>query len=341
MDTEELFNETAYYPPEGKQSFALMTSKSKNFKVKNSAHESLPCENYLKATTELWSSSETCFPTEFQKMQMEYFDQLATDPLAETSYNFYRNLSFVGSIIDDSPQYFGPNGEYTKLVQKRTRDLRRFWNLDRDIQVHGQHNETLNDREKLADILLYFVEDIENREQIYPYVDDLLLRNQMSPYLPESPLFSIDGFSTFGGVIVVGDGLVNILGEAGIDPEVAWSGILAHEWAHQVQMELHKNNSVAFPEPEADFLAAYYLTHKRGATYNWKKTEEFLDLFFQLGACSDQNHGDPQMRMLAAYSGYELAMETQKKGHILNPETLNIIFREQFGNEPFGEMINS
>ncbi len=337
LELDQIEAETAIKDYERKSLFTLKTAVSEKISGHNKAEQNLPCESYLKITSDPSDGTETCSPTEFQKLQMTYHAQLASDPLAEASYNFYRNLNFVGAIIDESKHYFGADGGFTRLVEKRTRDLRRFWSLDHEIRVHGQHNETLNDREKLAEILLYFVEDIEVRDQIYPYADDLLLRNQLSPFLPDSPLFSSDGFSTFGGVIVIGDGLVEMLTEAGIDPEVAWSGVLAHEWAHQVQLNLHEDHNIAFPEPEADFLAAYYLTHKRGATYNWKSTEEFLELFYQLGNCGDTYHGDPQMRMNTAYSGYQLATQEQKKGHILSPEDLHVEFMEQMKNHTSGE----
>ena len=82
-------------------------------------------------------------------------------------------------------------------------------------------------------------------------------------------------------------------------------------------------------------MAAYYMTHKRGATYNWKRVEQFFTLFFQIGDCgfdSDGHHGTPLQRMAAAQLGYETANQTQKQGHIMSPQELHEIFVASLSN---------
>lgn len=269
-----------------------------------------------------------CLPTAMLDVVLEHLSPIARDELARENLSFYQYINYIAAITDTSPQYFGARGEYTRHVQKVQRDLERFWGMQDRVRVIGQHNETLNDREKLADVLYYHLfQDLENREDVYPEVDEMLYKNSLSPNLPESPLFSGDGFSHKNGTIVVGDGLIQMISETGIEPTVSWTGILAHEWAHQIQNNDYLTKNIEFSavppfrELEADFFAGYYLTHKRGATYNWKKTEQFLELFFNLGDCSIENrthHGTPQQRMEAARLGYELAMGYQKKGHILS-----------------------
>jgi hypothetical protein len=171
-------------------------------------------------------------------------------------------------------------------------------------------------------------------------VEEILQKNSESPLLPESPFFAADVFSSFNNMIVLGDGLIEMFSETGISEEIAWTGILSHEWAHQIQMDhffsWYPFGSFDSPaeqtrhiELEADFFSAYYLTHKRGATYNWKKAEEFFELYFQAGDCSfefELHHGTPLQRMQAAKEGYELALSAQKKGHILTPEELHEYF---------------
>ena len=82
-------------------------------------------------------------------------------------------------------------------------------------------------------------------------------------------------------------------------------------------------------ELEADFLTGYYLTHKRGATYNWKRVEDVLEGFFNIGDCqftSDGHHGTPLQRMEAARQGYELAANTKKKGKIMTQTEVHQAF---------------
>ena len=79
----------------------------------------------------------------------------------------------------------------------------------------------------------------------------------------------------------------------------------------------------------ADAFAAYYLTHKRGATMNRKRVEQFLEVFFQLGDCQFTNaghHGTPLQRMRAARFGFAVADQAQKQGHILTANQFHALF---------------
>lgn len=281
-----------------------------------------------------------CGATEFSRIQFEHFTELAADQLATENFNFYTSLNYYAVLFGIGTDTFGEDGEYTQLVRKIERDLERFWNMQDEISVRGQHTSTLNDPEMLTEILWYLIADLESKEQLKPEVERLLQLNLESPLLPESPFFAADVFSRFDNMIVLGDGLIEMFSETGISDEVTWTGILAHEWVHQIQFDhffyWYPFGSFESPaeqtrqmELEADFFAAYYLTHKRGATYNWKKAEEFFELFFQAGDCSFEfqlHHGTPQQRMLAAKEGYEFARSAQKKGHILTQEEVHQYF---------------
>lgn len=281
----------------------------------------------------------SCIPTDLTPIVITYLDQLMSDPIAGGLYGNYIKLNRTLTLRDTSEQYFGKNGEYTRLVQKRIRELERFWAMKGELMVKGQHTETLNDRDKLAEYFYSISYDDRHWEDAYLMADDYIENNKLSPYLPESPLLAGEGFTDYNNIIVLGDGLVQILSETGIDPEIIWTGILAHEWAHQIQINNARPWYGSAPpfldvpviklELEADFFAAYFLTHKRGATYNWKRTEQFLDLFFQSEDCAVDNpghHGTPAQRMTASRLGYELADSARKKGQILTPEEVHNAF---------------
>lgn len=299
-----------------------------------------------------------CGYTEFTVVQDEYLGLLANDLFAlfvdpvtvNDVFNTYLTLSQYSALIDSSEPYFGEKGEYTKFMARRTRELERFWNMPGLVVVKGQHSEALNNREKLADVYELIGTNISTREEAYAAADFILLVNSLSTQIPESPFFSVDGFTLshpfFGEQIVIGDGLVAMIAETGISTEIVYTGILAHEWAHQVQF---KNYDSWYPngaaedaaadtrhtELEADFFASYYMTHKKGATYNWKRVEEFLNLYFQIGDCGFDNpshHGTPSQRLNAAYLGYQVAQAEQKKGQQLSDEELHVIFMTEVDN---------
>ncbi len=289
-----------------------------------------------------------CSPTQFVTVQNKYLNPLVNDlysifgpaEYADIFY-LYSDLNLYSAYFDTSEQYFGEKGEYTNFVAKRKRELEKFWNMPNQIQINGQHTATLNDREKLADVYELVGVNVNSREEAYAIADEILYFNTLSPNLPENPFFALDGFATtYRNLIVIGDGIVSMLSETGIEQDIVWTGILAHEWAHQIQFKnfasWYPNGAAADPaeatrytELEADFLAAYYMTHKRGATYNKKRVEQFFTLFFQIGDCGFTNsghHGTPIQRMAAARLGFELADQAQKQGHILTAQQAHDIF---------------
>ena len=289
----------------------------------------------------LQDDPSACQPTEFEPVARKYLDELMSDPVAGQLYSIYINLNRTLALKDTEKQYFGKDGEYTRLMEKRIRELERFWDMQGELSVKGQHTETLNDREKLAAYFYSISFDDSSWDDAYLMADHYIENNEQSPFLPESPLIAGDGFTNYNNQMIIGDGLVQILSETGIEPEIIWTGILAHEWSHQIQIDHADSWYNSVPpftdtpiiqiELESDFFAAFFLTHKRGATYNWKDTEQFLYLFFQSGDCALDNplhHGTPAQRLHASRLGFELAESLQKKGHILTPDQVHEAFND-------------
>jgi hypothetical protein len=249
----------------------------------------------------------------------------------------------LSAISDRSKQYFGRNGEYTHLVAKHQHKLITFWNLTSPIRVNGEHSETLGNRDKIAQVFINFTG--ASREDGYYIADQVIDMNKESKVFPHSPLLSFDGFSTTDNLIVIGDGLIEAITATGVEDDVVVAGLLSHEWGHQVQFQNSKKwygfsanerpitaASTRQSELEADFFSAYFLTHKRGGTYNWKKVAEFNELFYNMGDCdytSAGHHGTPQQRLAAAKLGYTIANDTKPKGHILTPDRLHTIFNQR------------
>ena len=273
------------------------------------------------------------------------------DGIGANYYALYAQIAQLYTFIDQDEQYFGADGQYTNYVINRTRSLEKFWDMNDLITVRGQHNATLGDRDKIASVYLNF--SPANEATAYSNADFLLLLNDLSTFLIESPLLSFDGFASSADLIVIGDGLVELASEAGVEDKIVWSGILAHEWAHQIQFD---NRPVWYPngaadnapeatrytELEADFFAAYYLTHKRGATYNWKRVVEFNELFFNIGDCqftSPGHHGTPAQRMRAAEAGYEFAQSLKAKGKLLTADEVHQAYMDSFESIVFSAPI--
>lgn len=247
-----------------------------------------------------------------------------------------------------SKQYFGVNGEYTQILTKTFKDLKRFWNIQTDnIVLAGMHGSMLRDREKVIriDMVLYGESQAEAASTA-----DLIL--SLLKYVPQykngdHPAFTFNSFAQNGftfppyGIvppkIVMGDGILQDFSTTGYG-DVAPQAILAHEFGHQIQFQLGVFGNGSSPEATtrtelmADAYSAYYLSHARGASMQWKRVQQFLQVFFNIGDCQFTNinhHGTPTQRMAAATWGYNIANDAQKQGHILTSQQFTAMFEAQ------------
>lgn len=242
-------------------------------------------------------------------------------------------------------QYFGVKGEYTKVVTKTFKDLQRFFNIPSDdIVLAAMHGNMLLDREKVIriDQILYG----DSQEEAEFWADLILALLDAYPQYRNGghPIFTFNAFAFSGWdyipkKIIMGDGIMEAYTGIGFG-DVAPQAILAHEFAHHVQfhLDLFEEDPENVPEATrrtelmADAYAAYYLSHARGASMQWKRVQQFLQVFFNIGDCSfsnDGHHGTPTQRMAAAEWGYTLANDAQKQGHILTVEEFAQLFDAQ------------
>ncbi|APG60017.1 hypothetical protein [Christiangramia salexigens] len=291
------------------------------------------------------SELNDCPFTDFGDIIFSYIFDFFNDPYFDFDLvNYYLELQkkYVTHYRGDN--YFGESGEYNHLADKRTRELEKFWQLERSVIVNGQHTAFLDDRDILASMIESFDRSVRNRTEAYAKADLLLEINALSSTIPESPYFAMDGFTKSNGLLVIGDGLIESIVNLGVDEKVVFTGIISHEWWHQAQFEYSEIwediiefeldwEKSRFLELEADFAAAYFMTHKRGATYNWKRIEDFFEVSYNIGDClieSTNHHGTPNQRLEAARLGYELAAEAQHKGFILEPQAVHKYFIEHY-----------
>ncbi len=265
---------------------------------------------------------------------------LGTQILDLPTYNalFFENIS--------EGQYYGAKGEHTKVITRTFKDLQRFFNIPSDdIVLAAMHGNMLLDREKL--IQTYeFVYGLDPESAAY-YADIVVEAANEIPQFRKGnhPIFTFNAFAFRGWgdiipkKIIMGDGILEAFSAIGYG-DVAPQAILAHEFAHQVQyhLDLFEVDPENVPEATrrtelmADAYAAYYLSHARGATMQWKRVQQFLQVFFNLGDCgfaNDGHHGTPTQRMAAAEWAYNLANDAQKQGHILSVEEFYVLFEAE------------
>ncbi len=245
-------------------------------------------------------------------------------------------------------QYFGVNGEYSQRVTKTFKDLKRFWNIQSSgIVLAAMHGSMLRDRNKLIRIDMILFGD---SQPVAEFWADLIL--EFLDLVPQyrngdHPIFTFNAFAQesfnfppYGIIpekIIMGDGIMQAYTAIGYG-DVAPQAILAHEFGHHIQIQLDLFGNVSSPEATrrtelmADAYSAYFLSHARGASMQWKRVKQFLQVFFNIGDCSftsNGHHGTPTQRMAAAEWAYNVANEAQKQGHILTAQQFTTLFEAQ------------
>jgi hypothetical protein len=246
---------------------------------------------------------------------------------------------------NESGQQFGINGEYSQRITKTMKDLKRFWDIQSSqIIVVPMHGSMLQNRDKVIRIDMILYGDSEIGAGYWADLISELLQDVPQYRNGNHPIFTFNSFAQasfsfppFGIVpdkIVMGDGILDSYTAIGFG-DVAPQAILAHEFGHHVQFQNNVFGAESSPEATrrtelmADAMSAYFLSSARGASMQWKRVKEFLQVFFNIGDCqfaSIQHHGTPTQRMAAAEFGYQTANNAQKQGHIMSSADFIALF---------------
>ena len=248
-------------------------------------------------------------------------------------------------------QSFGVNGENTQRLTKTFKDLKRFWDIQTDDMVMvPMHGSMLRDRARVIRIDQILNDDSPAKAAFYADLIQELLAIVPQYRNGNHPIFTFNAFAqpTFifppVGVIpnkiVMGDGILQAYAGIGYG-DIAPQAVLAHEFGHHIQFQRSVFGDVESPEATrrtelmADAFSAYFLSHARGASMQWKRVQQFLQVFYNIGDCSftsDGHHGTPTQRMAAANWAYSVANGAQKQGQILPSQTFISLFDAQLPN---------
>jgi hypothetical protein len=244
---------------------------------------------------------------------------------------------------------YGYDGDFTNAVERTAKDLRRFWDIDgSSIQVVPMKGSMLEDVERVSTVYVEIFGLPEAQADAFAMqVRDLLAQSVLLDG-GDHVLFSFNAFAiSSSGKIAMGDAVLEGYAELGFG-DVAPQAVLAHEWAHHVQSQKGYFDDVVpsfdpagpdaaeetrYTELMADAMSAYFLTHKRGASLNQKRVEQFLQVFFEIGDCSFTNpghHGTPLQRMRTARFAFDVADQAQKQGQILTADEFHDLFVAEY-----------
>lgn len=109
--------------------------------------------------------------------------------------------------------------------------------------------------------------------------------------------------------------------------ELTIAGILAHEWAHQIQFKFLMPQVNPLMELEADAFAGFYLALEK--QYAWTEINGFFSSAYNTGDYnfnSPAHHGTPSQRLAAVYLGVQTAFEVLNTRHPLTFNELHSKF---------------
>ena len=240
-----------------------------------------------------------------------------------------------------------PRGHDGRELTKTLRDLQKFWPMSsNDLQLVAMDGEMLRDPERISRLLVRLYGFTPDDADGYAAAVARVIRDVRVFDDGESPLFSLNAFAFSGAgdpdpsiaalppKIVVGDGFLDALDELDVD-DVGGQVVLAHEYAHQLQVQHDLFGTATGPEANrrvelmADAFAGYYAVHAKGLSLNARRVTQVQQTFFELGDCSFDDaghHGTPEQGRRASAWAAELASTTKPRGQVLAAPELAALF---------------
>lgn len=243
-----------------------------------------------------------------------------------------------------------PRGHDGHELTKTLKDLQKFWpTTSRDLQLVAMDGEMLRDPARISRLLVRLYGFTPADADRYAAAVARVIRDVAVFDDGESPLFSLNAFA-FSGLgdpdptiaalppkIVVGDGFLDALDELGVE-DVGGQVVLAHEYAHQLQVQHDLFGTATGPEANrrvelmADAFASYFAVHAKGLSLNARRVTQVQQTFFELGDCSFDDaghHGTPEQgRRASAWAG-TLGSTAKPRGVILSAPELAAQFDAQ------------
>jgi hypothetical protein len=231
-----------------------------------------------------------------------------------------------------------PRGHDGRELSRTLRDLQKFWPMSSDdLQLVAMDGEMLRDPERISRLLVRLYGFTPDDADGYAAAVARVIRDVRVFDDGESPLFSLNAFAFSGAgdpdpsiaalppKIVVGDGFLDALDELDVD-DVGGQVVLAHEYAHQLQVQHDLFGTATGPEANrrvelmADAFAGYYAVHAKGLSLNARRVTQVQQTFFELGDCSFDDaghHGTPEQGRRASAWAAVLASTAKPRSQVL------------------------
>ena len=298
-------------------------------------------------------SQYQCDPTDFnawigdELSRIENFDAfIAIADLGVLDWPIYYSM-----LVDQNgnDEYIGLDGQYTRILNRRHKDAKRFWNMPKrkNILLQGIHGDVVADDEKMVPLvqMLYGV-DAGTAQWLVDDVQNILESDAGMGY--DFSLLSLNAFavtfryepegSPFAGLpdkIIMGDGIMKALEDIGLDSS-AVDGVHAHEFGHHVQYDLgllesreETPENTRRMELMADAFGAYFSAHPRGSGFRADRIAEIFEPSYLIGDCqfdSPGHHGTPNQRFASATWGANQARKGFLNGWILPSPLMLALF---------------
>jgi hypothetical protein len=218
--------------------------------------------------------------------------------------------------------------EYVDPLALAFKKADRFWDVDTsDVKLFAMQGDMLADVDRVEAMVRYFGNATPGNERAL--AEQLVFLAGDAPRGYDNPLYTLNAYAftaegdpdpdvqDLSDRLVFGDGILRALEGIGLS-DAGPQAVMGHEFGHHVQYELDH----AFPgtpegtrhtELEADAMATYFVTNKKGMARNERRVVNSIVAFYAVGDCSFDSpghHGTPNQRRKAAEWGAGLARQT-------------------------------
>jgi hypothetical protein len=149
-----------------------------------------------------------------------------------------------------------------------------------------------------------------------------------------------------GGNILFGVNFFQLLITQNNGDSLPIAGVLAHEWAHQIQFDngwmVQTEPTVRSTELEADAFSGFYMALAKG--WAWAYINDYFTTLASIGDYDFTNpshHGTPQERVAAANLGFTTGLNAMQTAQPLSYAQLHQIFSSSIQSFSTGELLDS
>ncbi|MDT8913171.1 hypothetical protein [Amycolatopsis sp. PS_44_ISF1] len=268
---------------------------------------------------------------------LTYADKLASKltPLENDALSALSGLSQLyiqGVASDQDPQVFGTDGQYSPRAASTIAKLRGFWDIESwNVQLVAWKGTDLGSQAKMTQTFALGLAPA--RVAAAAALATKVLSEVPAMQGGRNPLITLNAYSapagSLGGKrVMLGDGLLDVVGQLGFD-SVSVEAVIGHEYGHQLDFAHDNYPGNESGEMGPDAYGGYFIAHAKGDAWDARAQQEVTYLDASIGDCY-HSHGTPDQRKAAGAWGEKQATSQGNPNRIIPSATMIAHFQKEY-----------